>query len=167
MGVNVEFNVLQTLLFLAVAAILGAGADLIKQYIKSGKVTPEHAKKEDLDKVEKAFKESFIKLEGAFNHHVNKHGDCEKNFVAKEVFEKHLHDCPIKEVVNDINRHRVDHGIVDTRMDQRLSVIENFATETHGMLQIHSDRLNEVNTNLQVMIQEVKGYRKENGNGKK
>jgi hypothetical protein len=162
-----EFNVLQTVLFLAVAAILGAGADMIKQYIKSGKVTPDHAKKEDLDKLEKAFKESIIKLEGAFNHHVSKHGDCEKNFVAKDVYERHLHDCPIKEVVNDLNRHRVDHGVVDTRMDQRLSVIENSATQTHEMLQIYSDRLNEVNTNLQVMIQEVKGYHKENGkNGK-
>jgi hypothetical protein len=162
-----EFNVLQTLLFLAVAAILGAGADLIKQFIKSGKVTPDHAKKEDLDKLEKAFKESVVKLEGAFNHHVNKHGDCEKNFVSKEVYEKHLHECPIKEIVNDLNRHRIDHGVVDTRMDQRLSVIENFATQTHEMLQIYSDRLNEVNTNLQVMIQEVKGYHKENGkNGK-
>lgn len=162
-----EFNVLQTVLFLAVAAILGAGADMIKQYIKSGKVTPEHAKKEDLNKLEKAFKESVVKLEGAFNHHMNKHGECEKNFVSKEVFEKHLHNCPIKEVVNDINRHRVDHGILDTKMDQRLRVIEKFATETNELLQLYSDRLNDVNTNLQLMIQEVKGYHKENGkNGK-
>jgi hypothetical protein len=171
-------NVLQTIILLAVAAFLGAGfgvgADFIKQYIKSGKVTPEHAKKEDLDKLEKAFKESFIKLEGAFHGHLDKHNECEKNFVNKEFCERHIIECPIKDAVVDIkaqsgymNQHEVRHGKFETMMDQRLSVIEEFAKETNLTFKQYSKEMNELNTNLRVMVEQVKTYHKENGNGKK
>jgi hypothetical protein len=143
-------------IYIIIAAASGALFNLISvlavRFVSSGKVTPDHLKKEDLNE-----------LKDAFNKHLDRHNECEKDFVQKGVFEKHLHDCPIKEVVDDLNRHKVSHGRMETKMDQRLGVIEKFATETNDLLRLYSDRLNDVNTNLQVMIQEVKDYHKGNG----
>lgn len=173
-----EITVLQTVIFLIIAAFLGAvfgvGADMIKSFIKSGKVTPDHAKKEDLEKMETSFNTAFGKLETAFNNHLDKHEECEKNFVGKEFCEKHIVDCPIKEAVADIkaqagymNQHEVRHGRFETMMDQRLGVIEEFAKDTNLTFKQYSKELNELNTNLKVMVQQVKTYHKENGkNGK-
>lgn len=157
-------------IYIAIAALSGAFFNLVfslvMRFLSSGKVTPDHLKKEDLEKVEKAFKESFIKLEGAFNRHLDRHAESDNDFVLKEAFERHLHDCPIKEVVSDINQHRISHGIMETRMDDRLGVIEKFANETNDLLRLYAERLNELNTNLQIMIREVKGYHDNDSNHK-
>ena len=151
---------METIVYLAVAAFLGAGfgigADLIKRYISSGKVTPDHLKKSDLQK-----------LEETMQKHLDRHTKCEKEFLKKEdalnkddyvkrdEFRIHLHDCPIKEIVAEMAAHKVDHGKVDTETNARLKEMESKMDKSSLAFEKMTDSLHSVNLKLGLMVQRV------------
>jgi hypothetical protein len=139
---------MDTIFYLAIGAILaaafGIGADFIKRWINTGKVTPDHLKKSDLQK-----------LEETMQKHLDRHTECEKDFVKKEDYMRHLHDCPIKQIVTEMAAHKVDHGRVDTETNVRLKEMEIKMDKSGITFEKMTESLHSVDVKLGLMVQKV------------
>lgn len=148
------------------SAFFAIGGGVILLYFKKGQVTADHLKKGDLDALENQIKQ----FKEGFDRHLERHEKIEKDFVSKEACEKQIVSCPVKQIGEDIQRnreelkqHEIKHGFLETKMDQRLIRIEEFAKSVTKSLATYSAQLSDINTNLQVMIQKFIDHEKANG----
>jgi hypothetical protein len=144
----------------AVTAFLAAGfavgGNLIIRYLVSGKVTPDHLKKEDI-----------AELKNELQKHLERHETCEKDFVKKETFDTHIHNCPVKQVEKDLIDHEISHGRHDSEIFTRLKTIEKQIIESSSMFAKLTDGLHSVDKKLGLMVQRIDLFfdeKKWNGN---
>lgn len=141
------------------SAFFSIGGGIIFLYLKKGQVTEDHLKKGDID----GLKDWIKQLNEEFKSHIDKHNTCEKDFVGKEQFEKHIHECPIKQIVDDMKNHEIRHGSFESRVEQRLISLDDFVKVTTKSLRFYAGQLSEINTNLQVLIRAFEDHKEENG----
>lgn len=125
-------------------AVFGVGGNLILRYLTSGKVTPDHLKKEDLNEMKEEFK-----------RHIDRHVDCEKDFVKQSDFDKHLHQCPVKDIEKNLIDHEISHGRHDSEIFTRLKTIEKQIIESSGTFSKLTEGLHEVDKKLGMMVQKM------------
>jgi hypothetical protein len=128
-------------------AVFGVGGNLIIEYFTSGKVTPDHLKKEDLNK-----------LEAKVQKHIDHHEECEREYLRKETFDKHVHDCPVKELSKDLISHKLQHGKYDSEIFNRLDNMEKTMSKAADTSEKLTDGLHAVDLKLGLMVNKMDSF---------
>jgi hypothetical protein len=122
----------------------GVGGNLITRFVTEGKVTPDHLKKEDLDD-----------LKHQFEKHIEKHTQCEREFLPRKDFDKHVDLCVIRSLKKEMTEHEIQHGKLDSEIFTRLKTIEKQINDAAVLSSKFSDLFAKMDLKVGLVVQKL------------